>query len=209
MKKMVRPECPEWLATNQKKWTDAYCNRRQQETGASFSWPQYENKKINHLLQEVLNTCTTGHCSYCDGGFPLGCASRDTIDHFKPKEAFCSEAFAWNNLYIACDCCQQVKLNRYSENLLRPDDTEFSFLKYFQFNYRTGHIEPNPLVSPETQAKAQETIKILGLNEHERPNARLSELKVFQNLQPNAQADLLETFNYRFILEIELDYKIT
>ena len=204
MRKMPRSECPDWLAENQTRWTQAYCQRREQNPSAKFAWPQRESRPINHDLQQILGEFTDGHCAYCDGGFPLGSASRDTIDHFKPKEAYCTEAFAWENLYLACDCCQQVKSNHYSEQLLRPDWLDFDFSSYFQFNYRSGHLEPNPLVSEAKQQQAVETIRLLGLNEHERPRARLSELDKFTCLSVEKQRELLPTFNYRFLLEMEL-----
>lgn len=205
MKKMTRSDCPEWLAENKGRWTQAYCQRRENNPAASFSWPQRNGKKINHDLKEELGQCTAGHCSYCDGGFPLGSASRDTIDHFKPKESYCTEAFTWENLYLACDCCQQAKGSQYSELLLRPDSQDFNFSSYFQFNYRNGDLEPNPLASEEKQQQAVQTIKLLGLNQYERPRARLSELKKFSEYSLETQYELLEDFNYRFILIMELD----
>lgn len=205
MRRMQRPECPTWLQENHAKWTEAYCKRRASNPSAEFVWPQYQNAKINHELQQILGASTQEHCAYCDGGFPLGCASRATIDHFKPKEAFCSEAFAWANLYLACDCCQQQKSNNYDERLLRPDAANFSFAAYFQFNYQTGEIEPNLAADAEMQTQAQVSIDLFGLNHSPRPKARLSHLKSFSCLSTEEKREQLNDWNYRFILEFELE----
>jgi uncharacterized protein (TIGR02646 family) len=105
---------------------------------------------------------TAGHCAYCDG-YELGESSRETIDHFRPKSRFPELAFAWQNLFPACDSCQLAKRD-FHEQLLKPDEEGYEFARYFVLNFKTGDLEPNPGALPEEQQKAQNTIALLSLN---------------------------------------------
>lgn len=203
MQKMVRPDCPQCLQDKSSEWNQAYCARREDNPAAGFRWPQWQGEPVNHILRVELSAATQGHCSYCDGGFPMGSASRDTIDHFRPKETFCAEAFDWGNLYLCCDCCQQCKGSRYSDKLLRPDADDFDFFHYFYLKHRNGEIDVSPLLTDaEQREQARQTIRIFGLNKNGRPYARLAELQKYSALTAAQQIERLDTYNYRFILRL-------
>lgn len=178
--------------------TDAYEARLAENPGGRFWWPQ-------DLLAEVraaLARLTQEHCAYCDGGWPLGAASRETVDHFLPKSnrRFTREAFAWANLYLACDACQQAKRDTYDELLLRPDEAGYGFDAYFVFNALTGELEANPGASAQARARATRTIAILDLNRQARCRSRLRELRVSPT-RLGAQKAHLDDLNYRFLFE--------
>ena len=76
---------------------------------------------------------TQRHCAFCDG--PLGIESRETVEHFRPKSKFPELAFAWENLFPCCDVCQSHKGERFDLHLLKPDDDDYHFERYFVVNF--------------------------------------------------------------------------
>ncbi len=114
----------------------------------------------------LLLEMTCDHCAYCDG-FPMGVMTTRTIDHFQPKETYPEKSFSWENLYPCCNACQDAKGAEYHVDLLRPHDPDYDFARYFLFNYRTGEIEVNRLVSKQAQSRAENTLALLNLNDRE------------------------------------------
>jgi uncharacterized protein (TIGR02646 family) len=145
--------------------------RRAREEAAEFRWPEVDGVALNQLLFPTLRRMTAGHCAYCDH-FELGEGSRETIDHFRPKSRFPEFAYAWDNLFPACDQCQQHKVEDFHDDLLRPDEPGYRFERYFLFNSHTGMIEINPQASPDDQRRAAFTRVTFGLNQGRRPDAR-------------------------------------
>ncbi len=90
--------------------------------------------------------------------------SLETIDHFRPKSSFPHRVYEWSNLFFCCDRCQAAKREDFSELLLKPDEAEYEFSRYFIVNYDSGEIQVNPLAATEEQAKATFTIELLNLN---------------------------------------------
>jgi uncharacterized protein (TIGR02646 family) len=144
-----------------------------------------------------MKAMTNGHCSYCDA-FPVQGVSLETIDHFRPKSVFAHDAFLWENLYYCCSACQQEKQERFDEQLLRPDASDFEFTRYFHFNARTGVLAPSPMATALERTCAKVTIELLGLNRLGRPEGRLRLLRTYsQNLQAGQP---MEELPYRYIL---------
>ncbi len=193
-----RPEAPGWLRTGERDWGKRLYRRRKANANAKFNWPQRQKEKINHLLAAILVEASSNHCAYCDC-YPLGTASRQTIDHFKPKTTAPLLVCFWENLFLACDVCQQVKGERYSRKMLKPDRPNYTFERYFISNFKTGRIEASPNAPSEERDMAWETIEWLGLNMPGRPQSRLVELEKF-----SGNGDLpIECYSYRFFLEFD------
>ncbi len=158
---------------------------------------------MNHLLLRVLLAMTRGHCAYCDH-FQLGEGSRETIDHFRPKGGARGApelAYDWENLYPACDLCQQIKGDHFDDALPRPDSVGYEFRRYFLFNSRNGDIEVNPTASDADRRSASLAISIFGFNEGVRPSARKRWFA--SHFAPRRwsarRASALDTLPYRFL----------
>lgn len=160
---------------NAAEWTAAW--QRRAPEGGQFAWPTVDGTRLNQHLLPHLRAMTQEHCAYCDNYLDEGLA--ESIDHFKPKAAglFPELAFTWNNLFPACATCQKQKLDQFSARLLKPDEPTYSFDRYFVFRVRSGFIEPRPGLRAADRARAEETIRILGLNENGLPIARRRELE--------------------------------
>ncbi|WP_428664693.1 hypothetical protein [Runella sp.] len=205
MRKFTRSDTPDVLLesdakTGKARWQmygERYIQNRGNNPSFEFQWPQISGKKLNqHLLPDLI-AMTDDHCSYCDG-FPLK-RGDDTIDHFHPKTnpAFYSEVCKWENLYISCKHCQDSKVDQFEEELLRPDDIEFHFNRYFIYDYIEHTISPNPLASVEEQYRAERTIEIFDLKHK---SLCISRRHAYQRY--NSDADpVLSDYNFRFMFE--------
>lgn len=138
---------------------------------------------------------TNTHCSFCHG-FPLD-ATGETIEHFRPKSSSPLLSYVWKNLFYCCKYCNESKGENAERKLLKPDSEEYNFEKYFLSDYESGSIEINPALSVTEKNRAENTIKIYGLNEFNRPYRRKFYLKQFQQMKnPD-----IEDFPYRFIFQ--------
>jgi hypothetical protein len=116
--------------------------------------------------------------------------------------------YAWENLYLACVKCQEEKARNfdirvepatYQDELLRPDDLDYRFERYFLFNDQNGDIEPNPQASGLDQERARCTIRNLGLNHPGRSRSRKRILGLFA--ERPTPGERLDDWPYRFLLE--------
>ncbi len=192
MMKILRSECPEWLANNVKKWTKRW-KRKVDNPKSKNNWDWYDVDGVptNQKLLLLLLNDTKNHCSYCDKR-PIRV---EEIDHFKPKVKFPIDAFNWNNLFVVCKDCNYLKLNEFSELILKPDEFEYEFDKYLYYDDFTGKIEPKGEENSFEYQRADFTRTALKLNEKGLPEARkhISDNKsVFQNYN-------IELVPYRFI----------
>ena len=182
MMKLERPAAPQFLKENYKIWGKEY------KRTSRFRWKKY--KKVLQALKEASHN----HCSFCDG-YPIGGTARE-IEHFRPRESFPLLAFVWENLFYCCSLCNKKKGRRFSRKLLKPDKAEYSFEKFFIYSYANGIISPNPRCSVEDKERAETTIEFYGLNDYDRPEARVEAWEGFLDANnPNK-----EKRPYRFIL---------
>jgi len=187
----IRDASPACLALRWEEWTDRYCSGDK-----GFKW--YSPKCYENVRQKLFES-SLQHCAFCDG--LTGAESRQTIEHFKPKErhAFPELAFHWANLYPCCDRCQSQKGSRYDPALINPDDLEYHFDDYFVANYLTGEIEVSPLASAENCHRAHVTLELYGLNLGIRTARRKREAQLFQHRNPETEP--LDDFSYRYFLK--------
>lgn len=189
MMKITRSHAPKVLADNWEKWGIVF-----ETSGSNFSW-QIDGTNVRNKILELLREMTKDHCSYCDG-FPMEAMLGDTIDHFKPKSIFPTDAYKWENLFLCCNICQK-RINQYEDILLKPDEIEYEFGKYFFYNTESGELEPNKLADSKDQERTEYTIRMFKLNEYNRPKSR----KMFFRKFAIDQNPIIEEYPYRFILQ--------
>lgn len=197
MRKFTRIDAPQFLTENWERWGNRYATNKLNNYGHLFQWATHKGQTVNLLIISKLKEQTQEHCSYCDF-HPPG-VSDNTIDHFKPKgdSRFYNLAYLWDNLYFCCADCQKIKMEKYHENLLRPDEADFSFERYFFFDFSTGEIQINPDANLIDKSKAEKTIEILNLNHTSRKLSRIKEFRLFvSESNPN-----INDFAFRFIFD--------
>ncbi|MFN0213126.1 MAG: hypothetical protein ACKVT2_02625 [Saprospiraceae bacterium] len=179
MKHFSRLNAPDFLSKNGERWNQQWSNLKQRTPGAKFTWYQHKGQPVNQKLIPTLSIQTQGHCSYCDA-YPMG-PSDETIDHFKPKgnPLFFHLAYSWGNLYWACADCQKSKREQHNEFLLRPDDSDFSFQRFFIYNFNSHQIEVNPSSEPKDQRRGSATIQIFDLNHASHVKRRIYSWKLW------------------------------
>ncbi|MDM8557404.1 hypothetical protein [Candidatus Parabeggiatoa sp. HSG14] len=85
----------------------------------------------------------------------------------------------------------------FDEDLLKPDEENYDFEKYFDIKWATGELIPNSDASEKDQRRAEITIQLYKLNEYGKPEDRIEELKKFNDsLSPE-----IAHFSYRFFLK--------
>lgn len=197
MRYFKRHDEPGILTNNWERIGKEYTEKRAANPGYQFSWPQINNEKVNQAILPTLKKQTQEHCSYCDR-FPLF-RKDDTIDHFKPKsdQRFYKLVCKWDNLYLCCNHCQDAKKVQYHDDLLRPDAEDYTFNRYFIYNYKTNKIVVNPGASDEDKIKAEATLEIFDFNHESLIKAR--ENAVFRFAFDNDfQPDIYE---FRFLFD--------
>ncbi len=153
MIKMTRNKEPQYLSKNKNKWTEEYFKKQ----SGNFYW----YGKSDNILEE-LKVQTLNHCAFCDRAMaPIGDADEE-IEHFKPKSKFPKLAYEWTNLYPICPKCNKIKGNRFDELLLRPDENNYDFDKWFWYNPLTGELDVK--FENKENKRAEETVKLYGLN---------------------------------------------
>ena len=195
MRQFTRLLPPQYLTENWEIWSNRYAQNKAKNAGHTFQWATHEGQKMNQKLLPLLTAQTQKHCSYCDA-YPMK-ISDETIDHFKPKgdARFYHLAYQWENLYYCCADCQKAKWEQFSDDLVRPDATDFSFNRYFIVNYLTGEIQANPAATVDEKLCAEVTIKFLGLNHTGQCISRRHSFERY-----NAESDI-DDFAYRFMFE--------
>ena len=196
MMKLVKTPAPEFLRSNYKKWGKKYKAKRENINKTdNFVWATHQGEKVNVLLLPFLRIETNYHCAFCDG-FPLE-ATGETIEHFRPKSSFPLLSYLWANLLYCCKYCNENKGENPERLLIKPNEINYSFETYFLFDYDSGKIESNPALPEIGKLKAENTIRLYGLNEHNRPKWRKRFLKLYLKTEnPN-----VEDFPYRFIFQ--------
>ncbi len=163
MQPWQRGEAPAVLVENSQAWGSEYAQRKSQDPAFRFAW----KGDSYPLIRNALKALTDCHCSYCDG-YPVDAHGKEEVDHFRPKGGAHPEfhplAYEWTNLFYCCSGCNDKKKERWSEQLLRPDAQNYTFLRYFEYETDSGELKPNPLATANDQQKASESIRIFGLN---------------------------------------------
>lgn len=193
MRKLARPAPPDCLANYAGQWTQDYVAARTQNPTHRFKW---RNTECYQAIRQSLLAMTQSHCAFCDE--IVGTSSRETVEHFRPKSQFPQLAYDWGSLFPCCDVCQAQKLEKFAEGLLKPDEDEFAFSRYFVVNYKTGEMAPSPQAEADARERAAITIQLYGLNLPARTKARKREWESYHR-DPEP---FLDDYNYRFFLDM-------
>lgn len=189
-----RVDEPSWLVDNADRWGREWAEKLESDRQSSWIWHQCDGHGHADLV-ERLGVMTDQHCSYCDA-FPMGPRLLSTIDHFRPKKDFPTDAYRWNNLFLSCSLCQKKK---FDEQLLKPDIRSYDFDAYFEIDYETGEVKPRKGIEASAYARADITVKRLGLNDNGKPEDRRRELDHYEKACRGGDTDLNE-WPYRFFL---------
>lgn len=162
MRRFERGGEPGFLADKWERWGLEWEQRRNENLAAQFHWHEIEGERVNQKLLPLLKNQTQDHCSFCDA-FPVAPPSIDTIEHFRPKSSYPRDAYRWTNLYFCCMYCQQ-KGEEFYETLLQPDADDYTFDRYFRWDFTTGEMMVNTLATLDDQQRADVTIRLYRLN---------------------------------------------
>lgn len=198
MRKQNRLPEPEALTAKKQSGTESWVKRRnawrtsqaecQAIAAPVFMWPHWNNVSIYQHLLPVLRSQTDAHRSFCDA-FPVQGVSTETIEHFFPKtvEEFEHLVLEWENLFYACNACQSAKGSKFHPALLKPDEIEYIFERYFCFDFELGDICPLAVEGTPDHERAKQTIEHYGLNQSGRPRYRVEALRDYLR---NGQGEL-------------------
>ncbi|QYJ79856.1 retron Ec78 anti-phage system effector HNH endonuclease PtuB [Shewanella acanthi] len=167
---------------------------------ANSDWMSVPKEEI----WEALDKMQGGFCVYCECKLV-----RKHIEHFKTRDEFPQDTFKWDNLFGSCgdstkpggwNRCGIYKDSRagnYNINeIIKPDVDDPN--EYFLF-LTSGKIEPKNEISEINLKKAQETIRVLNLNDdttlfNRRKNAILAIQDEIEELY-ELQDELADDFN--------------
>jgi len=175
--------------------TSDYINKRSANPSHRFQWPRREKQSVYEVVRSHLSLMTDGHCSYCDG-FPINDTGQEQVDHFRPKSLpeFYALVCSWENLFLVCSACNHSKQDQWDNALLKPDDPEYSFLRYFSYVSHTGELIPNAAATPDDQQRANRTIAIFDLN---RAGACKARMRMVRSVQGGIEDD-----SYRYLMPL-------
>jgi len=88
-------------------------------------------------------------------------------------------------------------MEQFSDDLLWPDADDYTFERYFIYNYASHEIEINPTASDNDKRKASETSRIFYFNH---PSQIISRRHSWERWNDKADVDRLTDFSFRFIL---------
>lgn len=197
----TRGPAPEVIERDGAKIGREFATRRRDDPGFRFEWPQRNGQSLLHVVRDALAAMTARHCSHCDG-HPLGATGLETVDHFRPKSRpeFHELVCTWSNLFLTCTACNHAKREQWDEALLRPDDPDFRFERYFEIRFDSGMLEPAAAASVADQHRALRTIEILDLN---RADVCRSRLRIVREMRRSDAADEpIDSWAYRYLLPL-------
>jgi len=188
MDRFERTPEPEYLQSAR----DELC---QGEYLASHVWEKFRNRNAYETLRNDLLSISDETCAFCAGGFAQ---STVTVEHFEPKSGpheSREKVLVWENLFPACNACQQAKGTKFSPDLIKPDLDEYQPSAYFLIDADDGALKPAPGVQAD---KAAKTIEIYGLDRPALKKERRQKLKQMMKHQDTDD----ESEGYRFLKEL-------
>jgi len=170
------------LKTHWEEWGVEY-DRRVSDGGRSsdFQW-----KSAYNSLMSQLELLSKNHCSFCDS-YPLGKDSKQTIEHYLPKNEYPRKPYDWTNFYLSCDKCQNFSNPPFIDNL-KPDYTQHYFDEIFYFEPISGEIkiqESLENMDRELFDIAQEFLQRYGINcdKNDKTTRRMARRMIFRNIK--------------------------
>lgn len=77
------------------------------------AWNKQLNKYQNPKIREALESMFHGKCAYCES--KITHVSFGHIEHYRPKQKYPERAFLWRNLLLACERCNNAKLDHFPD----------------------------------------------------------------------------------------------
>jgi uncharacterized protein (TIGR02646 family) len=199
MHRVTRGEPPALLRTRGPHYAAEFARKRKINPAWRFQWPRVDGLSLYSVVLASLTAMSESHCCYCDG-HPMDSVGDEQIDHFRPKSVveFQELVCTWENLFLTCMACNKAKREQWDDLLLRPDDGEYSFERYFQYNASSGALSPNDAAPDADRARAEATIQLLDLNRSGACLMRRRTVRLAAALTPEERLDL----PYRYLLPL-------
>ena len=124
------------------------------------AWGSFLRTKSREAVAKALDGYTHGKCAYCEQ-----VAAKD-IEHFRPKTAYPTRMFSWDNFLRGCKNCNHAKRDRFPLDAqggrLLMDPCEDEPLDHLAWDGWTGAagVAPDPIRAP----RGRGTIDLLQLN---------------------------------------------
>lgn len=200
MRPCVRGLAPPLLAEHGPAIAQKYVAQRAADSRYKFEWPRRDRQSLLDVVRDALRAMTDTRCSYCDG-HPIDATGEEQIDHFQPKTdpRFHRLVCEWTNLFLCCSRCNRAKGAQWEPALLRPDDPDFTFERYFEYRFDTGELQPNGTGTIDDQARARRTIDILQLN---RPGVCFLRKHTVKALVRHEMEEARAELPYRYLLAV-------
>jgi uncharacterized protein (TIGR02646 family) len=176
MEKIIKPSVtsiPDLrnLAENYVKWGQDF--QKLLENGGKSSAFKFERSKgLYKKMRDQLSAITKEHCSFCDS-YPVGDKSKETIEHYYPKNEFPLQSYDWNNLFYCCDKCQSEANKIAFQETLKPDAFDYEFSNYFYFDLQSGELKILEHLETEFPADFEKATSFLtryGINNNPKRN---------------------------------------
>lgn len=146
---------PPQLIQHGKRWTIRFQDAL--DAGRPGDWATSHAKS---LLRAALRNLAYGKCVYCESALEV--TAYLEIEHYIAKTVSPVLAFEWTNLLPACRLCNNAKAEYdHKGALLKPDDDDPE--PYFWIHPDTGRLEPHPRLNEAQSHRANETIRLCGL----------------------------------------------
>lgn len=151
------------------RWTKRYCEGK-------CKCNDWATAKAKQILRDALLPLTFQKCAFCESR--LDVTDYSCVEHYHCKSIYKDLAFAWDNLLPCCQICNTTKGNHDHQNfLVKPDDENPE--SFLTVHPDTGTVEPAGGLKPDQEFRANETIRIMGLN---RLRLRLERKKLLRRL---------------------------
>jgi len=178
-----------------------------------------KRKNDNKKLIEELLKITNNHCAYTDKKIDKSIAE---IDNFKPKSKFPELYDKWDNLFVVEPYINRLKSDKYDAKIIKPDEEDYEFDKYFEIDFENFFILPNQNANKKNIERAETTIDYIGLNNNylvdERANEFIKFYSIYYTLKEIAESKTkefnikdypeldLNNFSFRFMLEKAINH---
>lgn len=178
---VIAPACLANYDYRVQSWDDFKGNCKKQLRFALFQLQGIPGISIESAAEYGLR------CAYCEGAI----RNEGHIEHFRrknPKLGYPELTFEWSNFFLACGAsthCGHYKDRRsaphYAPDLLvKPD--EHNPEHYFYF-HSSGEVRARSTLNAEDNNRAEETIRVFGLNDKALEGARAKAVSSYRKIK--------------------------
>jgi hypothetical protein len=139
---------------------------------------QWRSKEFWMLSHDQLYELYGGICVYCASWTArknsLRLAGNTSIDHFLPKSICPELAYEWSNFRLC-----RSQLNQRKDDSLDVVDPFAINSNWFQLDFFTFRIQPNPSASRIVRSRVESTLNRLSLNDENYVKERIAVIKQY------------------------------